>query len=679
MHLSPMIAAALMVVIAVPSLAQQNAQLAPSQSPVGPSIGPAIDPPIDPKIAPQQQLTPAPTAQAQLTRIDVESWLDGFMPYALQRGDIAGSVVVVVKDGEVLLQKGYGYADVAARKPVDPQRTLFRAGSVSKLFTWTAVMQLVEQGKLDLDRDINTYLDFTIPARDGEPITLRNLMTHTPGFEEQLKELIAADTSRIIPLDALLKRWTPQRIFPAGHTPAYSNYGAALAGYIVARTSGLSFDDYIDRHILEPLGMEHSSFRQPLPQQLQADMSQGYAVASGPPQPYELVGLAPAGSLAATGADMARFMIAHLGNGAYATATILKLGTAKQMHDTALTIIPPLNRMLLGFYEANYNGHRIIAHGGDTQWFHSDLNLYIDEGVGVYVSFNSTGKEGAAGAVRTALFEQFGDRYLPGPTPDGTVDAAAAAAHAATIAGRYESSRRVQSSFMSLLNLAGAVQVLANDDNTISVSLLRGLNGEVLKWREIAPHLWRQVGGKDLLAAEVVDGRVVRFSASPFSPIMVFEPIPWWRSPAWLLPLLVVGSGALLLTSVFWPVTAIVRRRYRASLGLTGPELLAYRWSRIAVVAVLITLLAWGGTIAAMMSNYSLLSSRLDSWIWVLHFLALIVFVGGAAIVCWNAWVVCRGSRGWFSKTWSVLLAVSSLVALWVALVFHLIGFSTNY
>lgn len=679
MHLSPMIAAALMVVIAVPSLAQQNAQLAPSQSPVGPSIGPAIDPTIDPKIAPQQQLTPAPTAEAQLTRIDVESWLDGFMPYALQRGDIAGSVVVVVKDGEVLLQKGYGYADVAARKPVDPQRTLFRAGSVSKLFTWTAVMQLVEQGKLDLDRDINTYLDFTIPARDGEPITLRNLMTHTPGFEEQLKELIAADTSRIIPLDALLKRWTPQRIFPAGHTPAYSNYGAALAGYIVARTSGLSFDDYIDRHILEPLGMEHSSFRQPLPQQLQADMSQGYAVASGPPQPYELVGLAPAGSLAATGADMARFMIAHLGNGAYATATILKPGTAKQMHDTALTIIPPLNRMLLGFYEANYNGHRIIAHGGDTQWFHSDLNLYIDEGVGVYVSFNSTGKEGAAGAVRTALFEQFGDRYLPGPTPDGTVDAAAAAAHAATIAGRYESSRRVQSSFMSLLNLAGAVQVLANDDNTISVSLLRGLNGEVLKWREIAPHLWRQVGGKDLLAAEVVDGRVVRFSASPFSPIMVFEPIPWWRSPAWLLPLLVVGSGALLLTSVFWPVTAIVRRRYRASLGLTGPELLAYRWSRIAVVAVLITLLAWGGTIAAMMSNYSLLSSRLDGWIWVLHFLALIVFVGGAAIVCWNAWVVCRGSRGWFSKTWSVLLAVSSLVALWVALVFHLIGFSTNY
>ena len=121
---------------------------------------------------------------AALNRADVEAWLDGFMPYALERGDIAGAVVVVVKDGQVLLQKGYGYADVAKRTPVDPETTLFRPGSVSKLFTWTAVMQLVEQGKLDLDADVNEYLDFEIPARDGKPVTLRQIMTHTAGLEE---------------------------------------------------------------------------------------------------------------------------------------------------------------------------------------------------------------------------------------------------------------------------------------------------------------------------------------------------------------------------------------------------------------------------------------------------------------------------------------------------------------
>ena len=155
--------------------------------------GPPLAPPTPATEATVAQTRRAPARRAPLTRADVEAWLDGFIPYALRTGDIAGAVVVVVKDGEVLLQKGYGYSDVAARKPVDPELTLFRPGSVSKLFTWTAVMQLVEQGKLDLDADVNKYLDFEIPARDGKPITLRNIMTHTPGFEEQVKGLMGVE------------------------------------------------------------------------------------------------------------------------------------------------------------------------------------------------------------------------------------------------------------------------------------------------------------------------------------------------------------------------------------------------------------------------------------------------------------------------------------------------------
>ena len=158
-----------------------------------------------------------------------------------------------------------------------PAQTLFRPGSVSKLFTWTAVMQLVERGKLDLDADVNTYLDFKIPPGPaGEPLTLRNVMTHTPGFEEAVKELITENPERLIPLGDAVKRWTPNRIFKAGTMPAYSNYATALAGYIVERVSGLSFDDYLDQNIFEPLGMAHSTFRQPLPKALEAGMSKGY-------------------------------------------------------------------------------------------------------------------------------------------------------------------------------------------------------------------------------------------------------------------------------------------------------------------------------------------------------------------------------------------------------------------
>jgi CubicO group peptidase (beta-lactamase class C family) len=656
-------------VLALPVPAQQL------QGPVPPAPDKSSASPVGP---------PAPAAGRALTRADLEAWLDGFLPYAMQRGDIAGAVVVVVKDGKPLLQKGYGYADVARRKPVDPARTLFRPGSVSKLFTWTAVMQLAEQGKLDLDRDVNDYLDFKIPPfkggpHDGQPITMRNLLTHTAGLEEAIECLISTDPSCARSLGDTLKRWTPTRIYAPGGTPAYSNYGAGLAGYIVERVSGQPFDDYIDQHLFAPLGMRHASFRQPLPKSLQPLMSKGYPTASEPPEPYEIVPMAPAGSLAASGADMGRFMLAHLNNGAIGAARILEPQTARQMHTTALTLLPPLNRMLLGFYETNINGRRVIAHGGDTYWFHSDLHLFLDDGIGLFVSMNSAGKEGVSGPIRTALFEQFADRYLPGPAPDGKIDAATAADHARMIAGRYENSRRSQTNFVSLLNLLGQAKVVVNDDGTIAVPDLKGLNGEPIKWREIAPFVWLKVGGKQRLAAKVVDGRVQRFSVDYFSPAMVFEPVPWWRSSAWLLPLLLAGLLALAATAIAWPVSALVRRHYGARYALAGRDARAHRWVRIAAVAVVAVVLAWGITGAAIMSDHSLLAPRLDGWLWVLKLLTLVGFVGAAVIAPWNAFVVLRSGRRWWAKLWSVVLAIACLAVLWVALLYRLIAFGGGY
>src|SRR3954467_2424987 len=203
-----------------------------------------------------------------LTADDLNTWLDGYMPYAISKGDIPGGVVVVVKDGQVLTERGYGYSNVAKKTKVDPKNTLFRPGSISKLFTWTALMQQVEQGKVDLNADVNKYIDFKIPPYQGKPITVLNLMTHTPGFEEAVKDLITLDPKDQVQFDALLKRWVPKRIYAPGTTPAYSNYGASLAGYIVQRVSGMPFDTYLERNIFTPLGMAHSTFRQPLPANL---------------------------------------------------------------------------------------------------------------------------------------------------------------------------------------------------------------------------------------------------------------------------------------------------------------------------------------------------------------------------------------------------------------------------
>ena len=249
-----------------------------------------------PKILPhanQEKAAPPPVQTPQLapqlTRDDLGAFFDGFVPIELQRDDIAGAVVLVVKDGSVLFAKGYGYSDVKSKKPVTVGDTLFRPGSISKTFTWTAVMQLVEQGKIDLNRDVNDYLDFKIPATFDKPITMKDLMTHTPGFEETLKDLFVASASDMRPLRDYLATHLPAQIFPPGTTPAYSNYGATLAGYIVQRVSGMPFDDYVEQNILQPLGMHRTTFRQPLPADLQPLMSNGYNRASQSPKSFEFV------------------------------------------------------------------------------------------------------------------------------------------------------------------------------------------------------------------------------------------------------------------------------------------------------------------------------------------------------------------------------------------------------
>jgi len=661
----------------VAGASQASAQEAPP-SPVSilPQATPAVS---DGEPADAAAAEPRGEGAPVLERADLEAWLDGFFPHTLASGDIAGAVVVVVKDGQVLLQKGYGHADLAGRTPVDPDTTLFRPGSISKLFTWTAVMQLVEQGRLDLDADVNQYLDFTVPARDGQPATLRQILTHTAGFEEQIRGLITANEAQITPLGEALKYWVPERIHAPGGTPAYSNYATALAGYIVERVSGQPFDDYIEQHIFQPLGMHRSSFRQPLPPELLAQMSKGYASASdGEAKDYEFISLAPAGSLAASGADMARFMIAHLQGGAYGDARILGADTARQMHRTGQASVGALTRMMLGFYETSVNGHFAISHGGDTQWFHSDLHLFPDDGVGIYLSMNSSGRNGATGPIRSAFARNFADRYLPGPGPEAQgVSEADATLHARQIAGTYFSSRRAQSNLLSLLNLLGPVKVVVNEDGTISVPAAVGPNGVPKKWREVAPYVWQDTGGVDRLAADVVDGRVTRFGFEPYASIMVFERVSGLHAVG--MPLLAASLAVLLLTVLAWPVSALVRRYYRVPYGLGGRDARAHRLMRIASLLVLVAIGSALGLVVAMMSRLELTSPDTDGLIIAVRLLATIVLPLGALASIWSAWQALRGKRRVLARIWALLVALACLVALWAGFAYHVIGFGARY
>nr|WP_294810296.1 serine hydrolase domain-containing protein [uncultured Sphingomonas sp.] len=613
-----------------------------------------------------------PTGLATLTKADADAWLDGFMPYALARGDVAGAVVVVVKGGQVVTQRGFGYSDVAKRAPVDPATTLFRPGSTSKLYTWTAVMQQVEAGKLDLDADVNRYLDFKIPPYQGKPITLRNIMTHTAGFEEIIKGLLTFDKP-VPSLGDVLKHRIPERIYAPGTTPAYSNYATALAGYIVERVSGMSFDDYVERNIFGRLGMQYASFRQPLPARLKPYMSQGYELGSGPAKGYELIGMAPAGASAISGGDMAKFMIAHLANG----GPLLKPETAKLMHAPQASAIPAINQMALGFYEQRINGHRAIAHGGDTVYFHSDLWIFPEDNVGLYISMNSGGKDGVTRALRGSLFDEFADRYLPDPKKAAPVELPTAKEHAKLLVGSWTNSRRIDSSFAKIIGLLGDTKVSLDADGRPVIPALTSPGGAPRKLIEVAPFVWQDAYGHERLAAQVIDGKVARWSFGEVSPFMI-----WYRTPAsldsaWVMPALLFGIGVVLLTALSWPVGWFTRRRYGAPLALEGEARRTYRAVRGFAWLVLIVLVGWTIAISGLEDFES--HGSTDWLILLLQIAGALVFFGMFGLSIWNAWLTWKAKRGWFARIWSVLLVLGAFFILYTALAFKLISFGTEF
>nr|MBA3762433.1 serine hydrolase [Chthoniobacterales bacterium] len=250
--------------------------------------------------------------------------------------------------------------------------------------------------------------------------------------------------------------------------------------------------------------------------------------------------------------------------------------------------------------------------------------------------------------------------------------------HAELMAGRYVASRRSRTTFFALVNLLGQVKVVASDKGTISLPDFKGLDGSPRKWQEIAPFVWRNVDGGDRLAAKVENGQIVSFGLDAGQSVM-FEPVPWWWSAAWLLPVLFAALAALLLTTLAWPVSALVRRRYGVAFGLTGIDARAHRLVRIASVLVLATILAWVVLIQLMSSDFKWLGPGMDGWISFLRLLALVMFVGGSAVALWNAWVVVRSERRWLAKVWSVVLAVACLTVLYIGIVFHIVGYSANY
>ncbi|ASA23323.1 serine hydrolase domain-containing protein [Paenibacillus donghaensis] len=590
---------------------------------------------------------PEGTAAGLNDTVQLTAFIDGIMKGHMDTFKIPGAVISIVKDGEVQLAKGYGHSNVEEGTPVDPETSLFRIASTTKLFTWTAVMQLVEQGKLDLDADINTYLKTVkIPKTYPQPITMRHLMTHTAGFEEGgVGYQITTDPKKLPgSISETLAKHMPARVRPPGEMMAYSNYGASLAGLIVEEVSGIAYNDFIQQNIFDPLEMKYATVQEPVPASLEPYAVLGYARENGQfatrPPTFE-GGFRPAGSGSVSAKDMAHFMIAHLQDGRYGDRQILEPKTAQLMHSPAFVFNKLLPAMDLGFYELNMNGLRVITHGGSDELFNTGLYLVPDKQIGIFVSYSG----GDGGTAAAGLTQAFFDRYFPLQEVKLSPPPAVIGDSLQKYAGSYQFTRRNHSDIDKFFNFLVKINITISD-NQLSV----GSGADQQVYAPIGPDVFREVGGTNQMAFRTdASGKVTYLFLDELSP-MPLEPTPLIDQTGFWFPLL--GISAFLFVTV---LTGFAYRR-RDIKAMPQAQKWAARlsaataaWALITAVATFVVVLNMG-----LIDRLSRVTQSLNLYL----FMPIILVGLTVAIMAVSVMV-------WKNKYWSVLKRVYyTLVAL---------------
>jgi CubicO group peptidase (beta-lactamase class C family) len=607
-----------------------------------------------------------PRPPLELTADNVAGVIDPLMAAWIGKRKGPGAVVVVVnRDGPVFAE-GYGFSDIDAKKPFTADTTLVRPGSISKLFTGIAVMQLVDQGRLDLDRDVNGYIDFAIPTpHGGVPVTLRRLLTHRAGFEEHFKGLFSRDREPE-PLGRWLVKNLPQRLFPNGDVEAYSNYGFGLAGYIVERVSGEPYAGYIQRHILDPLGMSHSTFQQPLPDDLKPLLAKTYRPWPLPQLAFFQTIIAPVGGLSTTGADMDRFMRALINGGELDGVRILPKARLDEM--MAPGDATPAGYLGLVFFGTKVAGHDSIGHDGDTTTFFSDLQIFPEQGVGVFISRSGTGEITAANQIPNPA-AAIARRFLP-KVPEAAVTLPSDPG----VAGIYHSSRRAESSLLRLRDLIEErVVKIDGAGNARSYGAIWPFgDGRLLK--RVAPNLYESPeGGRNAFVDDSGSGSYWAV------PAIYLQRVPWSLDARWIVPAFLASSVMVVLTLLAWPFAALWRYWRNRRWSQDGGDLRKHRAVRLVLLVDAVAIVATAVVFIKGSMDLTLLNDGLDPLLLALYALGWLG-VFGAIVALWAAagfWRSGAGSR--WSRIHHSLIAASCVMIAWFFLTFNIAGTTLSY
>jgi len=457
---------------------------------------------------------------------EIELFADSFFQDALEDYHIPGAVFVAVENGEVVFASGYGCADLDDDIPVDPEKTMFCAGSVGKLINWTALMQLYEIGQFELNDDINLHLkNLYIPETFPEPVTFHHLLTHTPGFDDRNTAATPDTLEQLMPLDEYLAWTLPARLRPPGQVTQYSNHGAVISGLLIEDISGLPFDQYVEQNIFKTLQMNYSTFSQPQPESLQLHMATGYHYINGQhiAQPVRIANVMPAGMGYFSGLDMANFLIAHLQLGEFEGKRILEQDTATLMHQTHFNNDPRLPGMAYGFIKSIKNNRRILWHTGTSPDFHSLLMMIPEENSGFFFSMNMVDQQ-----VSSKLLQDFMDYFYPAEITELT-PSPSDSEYAAQYTGVYRANWHAHKTLEKLAVLGRDVMVTANSDGSL---MIRFENSPETRWIRTNENLFRMENADEYVSFAVDEkGDSYRLHQGS-RPILAYERIAWWETTA---------------------------------------------------------------------------------------------------------------------------------------------------
>jgi CubicO group peptidase (beta-lactamase class C family) len=616
----------------------------------------------------QEQSRSLQSRDDSMDPVELQAFLDQLMQEQMEENHIAGAVVSVVKDGEMTFARGYGLADEAGNKPVDPETTLFNIGSIGKVFTFTAAMQLVEQGKLDLNADINTYLDFKIPATYPEPITMAHLMSHSAGLDEFYFGTSSPTAEKVLPLGEYLRTHLPPRVRPPGVVSAYTAYGVALAGYIVERVSGQPYAAFIEEHILKPLGMAHTSPWMPLPESLSRDMSLTYVYSDGTfhsvEDPFRFVNLAPAGSIKSTAADMARFMIAHLQEGAYQDARILETETARLMHRQSFTQDPRLKGWAHGFEELRAENPRVIGHNGDTYHFHTQMYLVPEANLGLFVANNSANGRKMVDYVA----EAFVDHYFPPPAVTSLIPLENSNTDLRALEGSYASANASYGTSEKVRLVLSILKIQAQDDGSLLLSSLAGSQ----RYVEVESLLFQRDDGKRV---DYLDH--FTFIASPdgktqylLADSIAFQKMPWYETMGFNI----LFSAIVLLLFLSVPIAAIVVRlstRLGEQAARQPRDARLARW--LLGLVVVLFFISLGGMFSAFASEAAVLTGTAVAYkVGIFLAIPVAILAVGAVVFTVLAWRRAFWSLGW--RIHYSLVTLGAIAVVWWYFNWKIIG-----